>query len=143
MGHCSGLCRGVAKVVGGDVRDKTSSLLLVPFGGFISLVSSDILRGSGGTSPHFHGKCLNMFFLIYATVYEYVYILWVYEGQLVDFQRQRAKARKSRPDFGHPESCVPLKFIRKQRETQQNSWFVHDASVKVCALVRESQENSP
>lgn len=54
MGHCPGLCRGVAKVVGGDVRDKTSSLLLVPFDGFISLVSSDIL----GWNTNFLGGIL-------------------------------------------------------------------------------------
>lgn len=69
MGHCPGLCRGVAKVVGGDVRDKTSSLLLVPFDGFISLVSSDILGlhqffgRNPLVSPHFHGRYQNMFCL--------------------------------------------------------------------------------
>ena len=83
-----------------------------------------------------------MFFLIYATVYEVKYTCFrVYEGQLVG-SNKRAKARIPRPNFRPSRKLCASEihgFSRKKRESQQNSWFVHDASGKSMATLASPQ----
>lgn len=110
MGHCPGLCRGVAKVVGGDVREKTSSLLLVPFDGFIS----GFIRYFGvkhiffgrflGVATIFMVGCLYVF-LIYARIWICIHVR-VYAGQLVLSNVRGRKRESLDPKVSHPEKCA-------------------------------------